>query len=179
MSTEDPTPKAPSSTDPALPTPRDEHFMRAAMAQAELAAAQGEVPVGAVAVLHDEIIAVGRNLRERSQDPTAHAELIALRAAAARLGTFRLSGVQMYVTLEPCPMCAGAMVNGRVDRVIWGADDQKAGATRTLYTLGDDSRLNHRFVSVGGVLAEDCAAQLSSFFKALRAKHRGGPGRAR
>jgi tRNA(adenine34) deaminase len=132
----------------------DEDFMRAAMAQATLAAQQGEVPVGAVAVRAGEIIAVGRNLRERSQDPTAHAELIALRAAAARLGTFRLDDVCMYVTLEPCPMCAGAMVNGRVQRVVWGADDPKAGATRTLYQLGDDPRLNHRFEGVGGVLAE-------------------------
>lgn len=101
-------------------SPTDEDFMRAAMAQATLAAQQGEVPVGAVAVRAGEIIAVGRNLRERSQDPTAHAELIALRAAAARLGTFRLDDVCMYVTLEPCPMCAGAMVNGRVQRVVWG-----------------------------------------------------------
>ncbi len=151
----------------------DEDFMRAAMAQADLAAQQGEVPVGAVAVRAGEIIAVGRNLRERSQDPTAHAELIALRAAAARLGTFRLDDVCIYVTLEPCPMCAGAMVNGRVQRVVWGADDPKAGATRTLYQIGDDPRLNHRFEGVGGVLASECSEQLTSFFRALRAQQRG------
>lgn len=151
----------------------DERFMRMAMALADEAGAAGEVPVGSVAVLGGEVIARGRNLRERSQDPTAHAELIALRKAAARLGTFRLSGVTIYVTLEPCPMCAGALVNGRVDRVVWGCDDPKAGATRTLYTIGDDARLNHRFAMTGGVLEDECAAQLRGFFAQLRGKKRG------
>jgi tRNA(adenine34) deaminase len=96
--------------------------------------------------------------------------MIALRAAAARLGTWRLSGVSIYVTLEPCPMCAGALVNARVDRVVWGCDDPKAGATRTLYAIGDDARLNHRFAMCGGVLAEQCAAVLSGFFARIRAR---------
>lgn len=151
----------------------DVRFMRMAMALADEAAAAGEVPVGSVAVLDGEVIARGRNLRERSQDPTAHAELIALRKAAARLGTFRLTGVTVYVTLEPCPMCAGALVNGRVDRVVWGCDDPKAGAARTLYAIGADSRLNHRFAMTAGVLEEQCAAQLRTFFAELRGKKSG------
>ncbi|MDH5492459.1 MAG: tRNA adenosine(34) deaminase TadA [Myxococcales bacterium] len=155
----------------------DERFMREAMAEADRAAALGEVPVGAVAVLGGKILARGRNLRERTQDPTSHAELIAVRKAAARLGTFRLSGVTIYVTLEPCPMCAGALVNARVDRLVWGCDDPKAGATRTLFQIGQDPRLNHRFEMSSGVLAESCAAQLKSFFAALR--DRRAPSRSR
>ncbi|NLT25836.1 MAG: nucleoside deaminase [Microbacteriaceae bacterium] len=151
----------------------DQRFMREALAEADLAAAAGEVPVGAVAVRDGVIIARGRNVRERSQDPTAHAELIALRAAAHRLGTFRLSDVTIYVTLEPCPMCAGALVNARVGRVVWGCDDPKAGATKTLYNIGADPRLNHRFEMTSGVLEHECAARLSSFFEALRKKPRG------
>ncbi len=142
--------------------------MREALREAARAEALGEVPVGAVAVLGGEIIARGHNLRERSQDPTSHAELIALRKAAARLSSWRLTGVTMYVTLEPCPMCAGALVNARVDRVVWGCDDPKAGATRTLYAIGDDPRLNHRFESVSGVLADECAGALRAFFGRIR-----------
>jgi tRNA(adenine34) deaminase len=119
--------------------------------------------------VHDGVvIGVGRNLRETSQDPSAHAELIAMRAAARRLGSWRLIGVTIYVTLEPCPMCAGALVNARVPRVVWGCDDPKAGATRTLYTIGADERLNHRFEMVPGVLADECATRLRSFFGRLR-----------
>lgn len=147
---------------------RDEAFMREAMREADAAAALGEVPVGAVAVYQDQIIARGRNARERSQDPTAHAELIALRAAAHRLRTFRLSEVTIYVTLEPCPMCAGALVNARVGRVVYGCHDPKAGACVSLFEIGQDARLNHRFELTHGVLAEECAAQLSNFFKELR-----------
>jgi tRNA(adenine34) deaminase len=155
----------------------DIRFMREALIEADRASALGEVPVGAVAVRGGEIIARGRNLRERSQDPTAHAELIALRAAAHRLGTFRLNDVTLYVTLEPCPMCAGALVNARVGRVVWGCDDPKAGATKTLYRIGDDPRLNHRFEMTQGVLEAECAARLSGFFDALRRKPRGRSGK--
>ena len=146
----------------------DEDFMRAAMAQAALAAEQGEVPVGAVAVRAGEIIAVGRNLRERSQDPTAHAELIALRAAAARLGTFRLDDVCMYVTLEPCPMCAGALVAARVGRLVYGAADPRAGATGSLYNLCADPRLNHEVHVTHGIRAAESTALLQRFFAERR-----------
>lgn len=149
-------------------TETHERYMREALALAEQARARGEVPVGAVAVYDDAIIARGYNLRETSQDPTAHAELIAARKASVRLRSWRLSGVTIYVTLEPCPMCAGMLVNARVDRVVWGCDDPKAGATRTLFTIGDDPRLNHRFEMIPGVLADECAAQLREFFGALR-----------
>jgi tRNA(adenine34) deaminase len=145
-----------------------ERFMRLALAEARRAEALGEVPIGAVIVVGDDVVARAHNLRERAQDPTAHAEMIAVRAAAARLGTFRLTGATVYVTLEPCPMCAGALVNARVDRVVWGCDDPKAGATRTLYTIGADPRLNHRFEMVPGVLGEECAALLSGFFQRIR-----------
>ena len=148
----------------------DEHepWMREALREAEQAEARGEVPVGAVLVLGDRVVARGHNLREAAQDPTAHAELIALMSAAARLGTWRLSGVTAYVTLEPCPMCAGALVNARVDHVVYGATDPKAGATETLFPIGSDPRLNHRFAITSGVLAEECGAQLSRFFQRIR-----------
>ncbi|HEY6878346.1 MAG TPA: tRNA adenosine(34) deaminase TadA [Polyangiales bacterium] len=148
----------------------DELYMREALREAERAAARGEVPVGAVAVLDGQIIGRGHNLRETARDPSAHAELIAIRAAAAYLSSWRLIDVHLYVTLEPCPMCAGAIVNARVPRVIYGADDPKAGAVRTLYTLLSDPRLNHRPEVVPGVLSEDCATQLRSFFTTIRRK---------
>lgn len=148
----------------------DERFMAEAMAEAELAGRLGEVPVGCVLVRDGEIIARAHNLRQVAQDPTAHAELIALRAAAARLRSFRLLGVTCYVTLEPCPMCAGALVNARIPRVVYGCDDPKAGAARTLYTIGQDPRLNHRFELTSGVLGEACSRQLSGFFERLRGR---------
>lgn len=146
----------------------DLHWMDEAIALARRAEALGEVPVGAVLVKDGQRVGQGFNLRERSQDPTAHAELIGVRAAAARLGTWRLSGVTVYVTLEPCPMCAGALVNARVDRVVYGATDPKAGATETLYALGSDARLNHRFEVVSGVRAEACGRLLTEFFRRIR-----------
>jgi tRNA(adenine34) deaminase len=146
--------------------------MREALAEARRAAARGEVPVGAVAVQGERIVGRGHNLRETSQDPSAHAELIALRRAAARLGTWRLEDVSVYVTLEPCPMCAGALVNARVPTVVWGCDDPKAGATRTLFSIGDDPRLNHRFAMVPAVLEAECAGLLSDFFGTIRARRR-------
>lgn len=149
-------------------TTNDEQWMRAAIAEARLAEAEGEVPVGAVIVHTGEIIGRGRNLREAKQDPTAHAEMIALREAAHALGSWRLTDTVLYVTLEPCPMCAGALVNARVPRVVWGCNDPKAGATQTLYTIGDDARLNHRFESVPGVLGDECGALLTQFFRAIR-----------
>lgn len=154
-----------------MTTDDDEQWMRAAIAEGRLAEAEGEVPVGAVIVHAGEIIGRGRNLRETTQDPTAHAEMIALREAAHALGSWRLIDTSLYVTLEPCPMCAGALVNARVPRVVWGCDDPKAGATQTLYAIGSDARLNHRFECVPGVLGDECAALLSGFFAAIRVKN--------
>ena len=148
----------------------DEQWMHAALAEARRAQDEGEVPVGAVVVYDGRIIGAGHNLRETTQDPTAHAEMIALREAARELGSWRLIDTSLYVTLEPCAMCAGALVNARVSRVVWGCDDPKAGATRTLYTIGSDPRLNHQFECVSGVLEGPCAALLSGFFAAIRAK---------
>jgi tRNA(adenine34) deaminase len=148
----------------------DEHWMRLALAEAELAASKGEVPVGCVIVSSaGKLLASGHNLRETDDDPTAHAELVAIRSAAQNLGTWRLEDTTLYVTLEPCVMCAGAMVNARVGRVVYGADDPKAGACTTLFKIGQDLRLNHRFPVVKGVLAEESASLLRTFFAALRA----------
>ncbi|MCB9594991.1 MAG: tRNA adenosine(34) deaminase TadA [Sandaracinaceae bacterium] len=153
-------------------TEADEAWMREAIAEARRAEEAGEVPVGAVLVADGRIVGRGHNLRERAQDPTAHAELIGVRAAAARLRTWRLSGVTVYVTLEPCPMCAGALVNARVDRVVYGARDPKAGATETLFAIGSDERLNHRFAIEPGVLADECASLLTDFFRRIREARR-------
>ncbi len=150
-------------------TKEDEQWMKAAIAEARLAEAEGEVPVGAVIVHGGKVIGRGRNLRETTKDPTAHAEMIAIREAARALGSWRLLDTVLYVTLEPCPMCAGALVNARVPRVVWGCNDPKAGATQTLYTIGNDARLNHRFECVPGVLEDECAALLTGFFAAIRA----------
>ena len=150
---------------------RDERWMRRCLDEADLAAAKGEVPVGCVIVsAADEVLATGHNLRETLQDPTAHAEILALRAAAQELGSWRLEDTTLYVTLEPCVMCAGALVNARVGRVVYGCEDPKAGACTTLFTIGQDARLNHRFAVVGGVLADACAERLRRFFAALRAQ---------
>jgi tRNA(adenine34) deaminase len=154
------------------PSEADAIFMREAIIEARRAEARGEVPVGCVVVVNDRVIAKGHNLRETSQDPTAHAEMIALREASTALGTWRLEDATVYVTLEPCPMCAGALVNARVARVVYGADDPKAGATTTLYSIGVDPRLNHRFVLTPGVLASECGALLSDFFGRIRAARR-------
>ncbi len=146
----------------------DERFMRLALDEAHRALARGEVPVGAIVVFEGRVVGRGHNLRETTQDPTAHAELIATRAACARLGSWRLENATVYVTLEPCPMCAGTLVNARVKRVVWGADDPKAGAARTLFTIGDDARLNHRFEATSGVLAPECSLLLKEFFASIR-----------
>jgi len=147
----------------------DDRFMRAAIDQALAAHEDGEVPVGAVVVRQSRIIGRGHNQREGLQDPTAHAEMIALTAAAADVGSWRLEGCTMYVTLEPCAMCAGAIVLARIERLVFGAVDPKAGACTSLYTIPTDPRLNHRVDVVAGILAEDCASLLSDFFAAQRA----------
>lgn len=146
----------------------DEKFMREALVEARAAAAVGEVPIGAVVVRAGEIVARAHNRRELDQDPSAHAEFAALCAVARSLGRWRLSDCTVYVTLEPCCMCAGLMVNARVGRCVYGASDAKAGALGSLYDLNADSRLNHRFNVTAGVLADECRALLSGYFAGLR-----------
>ncbi|MEV5199079.1 tRNA adenosine(34) deaminase TadA [Streptomyces sp. NPDC053720] len=140
--------------------------MRRALAEADLAARAGDVPVGAVVLGPDgTLLATGHNEREATADPTAHAEVLAVRRAAAALGRWRLSGCTLVVTLEPCTMCAGALVQSRVDRVVYGARDEKAGAAGSLWDLVRDRRLNHRPEVIHGVLEEECASLLTSFFR--------------
>lgn len=149
----------------------DDAWMNIALSEADVAASKGEVPVGAVLVSKDGVeLARGHNLRETDADPTAHAEIVAMRAATTSTKSWRLEGATLYVTLEPCPMCAGAMVNARIARVVWGCDDPKAGACVSLFTIGSDPRLNHRFEITKGVLEAECAGRLKSFFAALRAQ---------
>jgi tRNA(adenine34) deaminase len=145
-----------------------ETFMLQALAQARLAAEQDEVPVGAVIVHEGRVIAAAHNQREQLQDPTAHAEMIAITQASAAVGSWRLHDCLLYVTLEPCPMCAGAIVQARLPWVIYGTADPKAGAVDTLFQLLNDPRLNHRTQSVRGVLAEEASALLSDFFRQQR-----------
>jgi tRNA(adenine34) deaminase len=148
----------------------DERFMDEALRLADEAAAAGEVPVGAVVVAEGRVIASGSNARERDADPFAHAELRALAAAAQVLGRWRLTGVTLYVTLEPCPMCAGAIVNARVTRVVYGCTDPKAGAAGSVVDLLNHPRLNHRPETLGGVRSEQAAEKLRTFFQARRAR---------
>ena len=154
----------------------DEKFMREALVEARAAAAVGEVPIGAVVVRAGEIVARAHNRRELDRDPSAHAEFSALCAAAQSLGRWRLSDCTVYVTLEPCCMCAGLMVNARVGRCVYGAADAKAGALGSLYDLNADSRLNHRFNVTAGVLADECRAVLSGYFSGLRGADGAGCG---
>ena len=149
-------------------TDSDITWMQHALTLADRAAAEGEVPVGCVLVREDGIVGEGRNRREADQDPVAHAEIIAIREAAGKVGFWRLEGCTMYVTLEPCPMCAGALVNARVERLVYGASDPKAGACGTLYDIVRDPRLNHRMDVTAGVLADECGARLTAFFRHLR-----------
>ena len=152
-----------------MPSDADLAFMKLALDEADLAAQAGDVPVGCVVV--DELgnlLGTGRNRREVDKDPTAHAELVALREAARARGTWHLCDATLYATVEPCPMCAGAIVNARIRRVVYGCDDPKAGAVRTLFALLGDGRLNHQAEVEAGVLAEACAERLRSFFAALR-----------
>ena len=164
---------------------QDIHYMRMAIEQAQQAAALGEIPIGAVVVYDpvdpatrrrvlDEprVIATAYNRRETDQDPAGHAEFMAMKAASQKLGRWRLSGCTVYVTLEPCIMCAGLMHQARIDRCVYGASDQKAGALGTLYSIHADERLNHQFEVAAGVLQDECQQQLKAFFKELRAKRK-------
>lgn len=149
----------------------DAFYMRAALAEAAQAYALDEVPIGAVLVDEaGEIVARGHNLRERDHDATAHAEMIAIRAACERLGRWRLSGLTLYVTIEPCPMCAGAIVMSRVDRVVYGGTDYKAGACESLFNIPGHPALNHHPEVTAGVLAEECADIMKRFFRERRAR---------
>ena len=150
----------------------DERFMREALAEARAAAEVGEVPIGAVVVHEGTIIARAHNRRELDEDPSAHAEFLAMMRAARTLGRWRLSGCTVYVTLEPCLMCSGLMVNARIDRCVYGATDPKGGALGTLYDVSADPRLNHAFPVASGILEDECAAELRSFFRRLRGAHR-------
>ena len=147
--------------------PNDEHYMRLALQEAEKAAACGEIPVGAVIVKNDTIIATSHNLRETDRDATAHAEILCIREANRKLGGWRLTGYTLYVTLEPCPMCAGAILNARLDRVVFGAYDSRAGSFGSLINLAS-SPYNHRPELTGGVLEEEAKALMVAFFKGKR-----------
>lgn len=146
----------------------DERYMRLALEEAGAAERQGEVPVGAVVVCGDQVVGRGHNRNIADRDPTAHAEIVAVRQAAQRLGNHRLPGCALYATIEPCAMCAGAIVQARLGRLVYGCDDPKAGAVRSLYQLADDPRLNHRVEITGGVLAAECAERIRSFFQQKR-----------
>jgi tRNA(adenine34) deaminase len=146
----------------------DLEAMQAALAEALAAAEAGEVPIGAVAVLNGEIIARGQNRVIRTSDPTAHAEIVAMRAAAAALGNYRLNGVTLYVTLEPCAMCAGAMIHARIDRLVYAAADPKAGAAGSVLEVLNHPRLNHQMPVEQGIMAEESAELLRSFFRERR-----------
>ena len=145
-----------------------EHFMKLALEEAEQAVREEEVPIGAVIVYEDRVIARAHNQREQLHDPTAHAEMIAITQAAEARRSWRLDGCTLYVTLEPCPMCAGAILQARITTVVYGATDPKAGAADTLYRLLDDERMNHRCQIVSGVLAEPCGEILTRFFQQQR-----------
>ena len=146
----------------------DEELMRMAIAEAKLAEEHGDIPIGAIVVLNDEVLSSRHNERELQNDPTAHAEMLAIRDAAKALGTSRLDGAILISTLEPCPMCAGAALLARVSKVIFGAEDPKAGALGSLYQLGSDPRLNHEFVVTPRVLQEECGRLLQKFFQSKR-----------
>jgi len=149
----------------------DVRFMRIAIRQAEIAKQNGDVPIGAVIVYQDNIIAKAYNQREQLNDPTAHAEIIALTQAAEYMGNWRLHGCTIYVTLEPCPMCAGALVLARIDRLVYGSDDPKSGAIKSLYNIVQDERLNHKVQVTAGVLTDECSMQLQEFFQTRRTKN--------
>ncbi len=150
----------------------DERLMKLALAEASLAVAADEVPVGVVIVREGQVIASAHNQREQLRDPTAHAEMIAITQAASAVDSWRLEDCTLVVTLEPCPMCAGAILQARIPRVVYGAYDPKAGAVRSLYQLLEDSRLNHRVEVVAGVLADDCGRLLTEFFQQKRVASR-------
>lgn len=146
----------------------DDYFMDLALAQAAEAACAGEVPIGAILIKDDAVLAADRNRREACKDATAHAEILVIRRAGEVLGGWRLSGCTLYVTLEPCPMCAGAMVQARLERLVFGALDPKGGAAGSLYDILSDVRFNHRLETTSGIRVEECAALLQSFFRERR-----------
>ncbi len=150
----------------------DDRFIRAAIEAARIAEDNGDVPIGAVIVYKSQIIGKAYNQREQLKDPTAHAEIIALTQAAAFLESWRLNGCTMYVTLEPCPMCAGALVLARMDRLVYGCDDPKTGACKSLYHIVQDERLNHKLEVTSGVLEEQCREQLQGFFARRREENK-------
>lgn len=152
----------------------DSLFMREALKSAQLAQKLGEVPIGAVLVHAGQIIGQGYNLRETSQDPTTHAEMIAIRQGAAQLGSWRLLDCTLYVTLEPCVMCMGAIILARIPRLVFGCRDPRVGAAGSIYNFSLDERFNHRVVTSEGVLSEECSALLSGFFQELRAAKKAG-----
>jgi tRNA(adenine34) deaminase len=154
-------------------TEQDEKYMQLAVESAKIAEENGDVPIGAVIVHKNTIVAKAYNQREQLKDPTAHAEIIALTQASAALENWHLNGCTIYVTLEPCPMCAGALVLARIDRLVYGCDDPKTGAVKSLYNIVTDGRLNHRLEVTSGVLADECAKQLQDFFQHRRGKNKG------
>ncbi len=150
----------------------DERWMQVALQEAEVAAQKGEVPVGAVVVHQGDLVAKSHNLRELNKDPLAHAELLAIAEAAKHLNRWRLIGCTLYVTLEPCPMCAGAIVNSRLDRIVFGASDPRAGSCGSIFNIVEDERLNHRPEVTRGILQPRCSEILSNFFRDLRARRK-------
>lgn len=150
----------------------NKNFMALAMEEARKAASEGDIPVGAVVVYKNEVIGRGRNLRRIDHDPTAHAEIVAIREAAKARGSWNLSGCEIYVTLEPCPMCAGAIVQSRIAKVVYGCTDPKAGASGTLYDITRDTRLNHRCEVIKGIEEDRCRKMLRDFFSECRKKRR-------
>ena len=160
------------SAESVLASNSDQQFMRLALDAARIAEENGDVPIGAVIVYQDRIIARAYNQREQLQDPTAHAEIVALTQAAEFVGSWRLEGCTMYVTLEPCCMCAGALVLARMHRLVYGCDDPKAGACKSLYNIVQDERLNHRLEVTAGVLADECGDLLQAFFACRRQENK-------
>ncbi|GIN93476.1 tRNA adenosine(34) deaminase TadA [Siminovitchia terrae] len=149
---------------------REEKYMRLAIAEAKKAEEMQEVPIGAVVVLNDEVVAAAHNRRETDQNAVAHAELLAIEEACEKLGTWRLEEAELFVTLEPCPMCSGAIILSRVKKVVYGASDPKAGCAGTLMNLLTDERFNHQSEVINGVLGEECGRLLSDFFRSIRQK---------
>ena len=161
-------PGAPEITLKWWPGVNDFDFMGLALAQAQQAAVAGEVPIGAVLVFDGEVIAQAHNLRETDQDATAHAEMLVVREACRKLGRWRLSGTTMFVTIEPCPMCAGALVMSRIDRLVYGSPDFRAGAVESIFNVVQHPALNHRLMVTAGVRQEECAAAMQAFFRERR-----------
>ncbi len=163
-------PKSPLSADPQF---SDEHWMRKALQAARKAETIDEVPVGAIIIQNNEVISIAYNQKERLTSPLGHAELIAIHRASQKLGAWRLSECKLYVTLEPCPMCTGALVQSRIGKVIFGAFDPKAGACGSILNLHQNAQLNHRFAAIGGVLENECSEILKNFFKKKRHEKKG------